>query len=442
MQARIVQAILVGLVNIINEWARQSTFSLIVPMAKELGLDEAQRGQLMFAYFNGYLWMQVPSGMLAQRIGGTRTYSAMMLLLTASFFVVPLAATLGFGQLWLALFLVGFVAAPTTPVSGIILNEWFPRSERSAAVAIRDFCCFIGGISSLLLSPLLAEQFGWAGAYRIFGSASFLALLAWAAFAAPDAESCSYATPEERAFLRQHLAPSGESAPKQSAPSSRLVLRLFSFPAVWAVIFSHAVHNYVRAVWAFFPTYFQESLGANAQQAGNWLAVADAFALMGRPLAAWWDRDRQGHGHSLLSCRRFFSVGGFLFQAAVLMSIAHLQSPMAVAVALGVGSLGGALHTAGYRANYLDQTTELQGALGGVGNTLATLPGVFTGRIVTYLRHAHCRDASNASECLQTMASWAPAWYSIVGAELLAAAFFWQCASCVNLDLDKKKRAE
>jgi MFS family permease len=437
MKARIAQATLVAAVSIVNELARQSIFSLIVPMSKELKLNDTQQAQLLFAYFAGTFWMQVPSGMLAQRLGGCRTYTCMMVLLTLSFFGIPLAADFSFDHVWAALFLVGFVASPTTPASGIILNTWFPREERSSAVAIRELGRFSGGIISLLLSPWLAENFGWRAPYVIYGLISFCCLLLWATFSADDPNSCSYITREEQKFL----ASIHRKTTSASSSSWKSTVRLFSFSSVWSVIIAHATYNYVRAVWAFTPTYFQESLGTTAQQAGIYLAMVDVFALVGRPLVAWCDKHLQKHGHSLLYSRKFFTVGGFLFQAALLSSVTYWQSPLALALVLGLSSLGGAMHTGGYLANYLDQTTELQGTLGGVGNMVATLPGLFTGRFVTYLRHSHCEGS--AAECLRSAASWASSWNSVVFCEIIAAGLFLRCASCTNRDVViSEKKAE
>ena len=55
--------------NVICYADRTNLSVALVPMAHEFGWDDAQSGSLLAAFFMGYIWTQIPGGMLTAHYG-------------------------------------------------------------------------------------------------------------------------------------------------------------------------------------------------------------------------------------------------------------------------------------------------------------------------------------------------------------------------------------
>ena len=442
LSQRVVQAVLLGVLHMVNSLMRQSIATLVLFMSdvpylqpEQVGNSAAtaSRASLIFAYSQGYLWMQIPAGVLAQRIGCKPTYLSMLILLSVIILLVPSAADGGITTFWLMLFSAGFVLAPITPVSGIVLSKWFPSEERSTGIAIRDAGSFVGTMLSLQLCPILADSamLGWRNTYYCCGTVFCACAVLYAILAAESPQTSAFISAAELDELTRRVATTDSISIFQQGHG----LKLFLFPAVWAVVVAHGIDNFChRGVHSYHPSYFK-MLGVDDVSTGSYLAMAELVAFFGRPIAAACDRAFQKHflkSLGLARCRKVFSCSGFAMVAASLVLAAHVRSPLLSTVAFSMVNLASAFHTSGYRASYLDQTLAYQGILMGLGNMLATVPATMTGFFVMYVGGVS-----------PTADSFMNVWYMVAAAQIAALFFFLLFASDRTLDeqlMSKKSR--
>ena len=111
-------------------------------MRADLGLDEAQLGNIFSAFTLGYAICQFPAGILADRFGPRRVLSAALVCWGACNVLTALAQPLGqlslgvFSTLLSIRFLLGVTQAPTYPAAARSLLHWVPATRRALANAI------------------------------------------------------------------------------------------------------------------------------------------------------------------------------------------------------------------------------------------------------------------------------------------------------------------
>jgi len=353
----------------------------------------------------------------------------MLVALSLINFFVPMAADHSFSAFYFTLFAAGFVLAPITPVSGIALGKWFPPEERSIGIGIRDAGSFVGAMLSLVLCPILANPavLGWRNTYYVLGIVAGCCAILYGIVAAETPQSSAFISDDERKELAVRVpAKKGVSLMDQLTG-----LKLFLYPAVWAVVLCHAIDNFnSRGVHAFLPIYY-DKIGVDTVTAGTYLAIAELAAFFGRPLAATLDQALQANylqRFGLAKCRKIATCSGFALVALTLVGVAHLRTIYSLTIVLSVSNLVAAFHTSGYRASYLDQTAMYQGILMGLGNMIATLPATMTGRIATYLGGPS-----------PTADSFILVWYAVAAAQLLGCVSFLLFGSdrCLDSEIDQ-----
>lgn len=149
--------------------------SLIPVMLKTLNIAASQAGLMSTLLFIGLAVTYLPGGILVDRYGQRPVLLGSLLLMVVSGVLLPLwpnifwilacRAFIGFGSG--AAFIAG-----TGVVAGV---------EKQAALAqgLYGGCVQIGSGLGLLATPLLADRFGWQGAFVFWGLVSLPALLAW-----------------------------------------------------------------------------------------------------------------------------------------------------------------------------------------------------------------------------------------------------------------------
>jgi len=137
---RYIILLIIFLVTAVN-YADRATLSIAGSnVAKDLGLDPGQMGEIFSAFGWAYLVMQIPGGWLLDRFGSKRVYTyslffwSLFTLLQGFVGWFPLAY--GAFTLFILRFMLGFAEAPSFPANARIVAAWFPTKERGTASAI------------------------------------------------------------------------------------------------------------------------------------------------------------------------------------------------------------------------------------------------------------------------------------------------------------------
>lgn len=136
------------------------------------GLSLVAFGYLSSAFSWTYALMQMPAGVLLDRLGVRRVGRLSALLWS----IASLAAAVAPGLAWFfgARLLLGVSESPTFPANAKALGYWFTREERGLATAITDAAAKFSSAIGVPLIGLLLLYFGWRWSFAATGFISFI----------------------------------------------------------------------------------------------------------------------------------------------------------------------------------------------------------------------------------------------------------------------------
>ncbi len=396
-------------------------------------LSNAQIGGLTSATAVAYMPTLVLAGWLADRIGVRRALIIGTLITGVSVGAVALAPSYGVMLLLLACsgFGCGFIYP--TAIKAIML--WFPAHERATAVGVNQSAVNVSGMLGAAIMPTMALSLGWQSGFVLASIMAFAICGVAVAFyreprpderlaaagggrPAPGAESVGGEAPDGEAAAQSEAAPAAFSELEQGLPlvtgDERLdraavnpgfltVLRsrdilLLGFAAMFLCMIEFSALAqlvlFLKTEWAY-----------TAVAAGGLLALCQAAGALGKPLSGLVS-DR------LLGGRRrpaLIALAGLAGAACVVLALIRPGQIWALWLALallGVGAVG----WGGLFGTLAGETAgpAAAGAAAGVTAAIDNI-GIFIGPPL----FGWIVDRSG---------SYAPAWWTMVGAAVLAAA--------------------
>lgn len=237
--------------------------SLVPALVADLGIGYAAAGTLMAAYFWTYMPVQVPLGVLTDRLGARRTMLLSLAVLGAGVAVFPLAQT--FAGTLAARLLVGLGCAGFWLPSLRLITEWFPPAERARATGLCSAGGGAGGALALLAFPWLAGAAGWRWAYAA-------TLVPWLAMLVLTL-----------AYIRSPAVAERSTAPAAGAAAA--LAKVLRTPAMWALS-AAALCSYAAFVGlvTWLPAFLVERQGAPASAGGLAAALLTGATMVSWPL--------------------------------------------------------------------------------------------------------------------------------------------------------------
>ncbi|MGQ0700693.1 MAG: ACS family MFS transporter [Panacagrimonas sp.] len=343
----------------------------IIPMAEHFGWSATQKGFVLSSFFIGYMLGQIPSGWMANRIGGKVTLGAALLIWSAFTAITPVAAMAGFTALILSRIVMGMGEAATFPASYNLFAKWIPRQERSRAVAFTLGGIPMGTVIGLAASGALVAQFGWESVFYVFGAVGIVLAIFW--FIAIHDSPARHPGISEAECA--HIAAGLSAATAERTPLP--VAKLLKAPAFWALVVNHFCSNWILYVLlSWMPSYFRDVQGLNLAKAGFAAAAPWLSMFVMANLSAWVADETIRRGVSVSLVRKLMQAGGLLGASAFMLLINQVQTPTAAILVMcgALGALG--LTWAGYAPNHLEIAPKHADILMGITNTAGTLPGI------------------------------------------------------------------
>ena len=267
---------------------------LIPTFMGDLGITYAAAATIMTAYFWTYALVQVPVGVLADRLGPRRMMLTFLGILVVGVIAFPLSRD--YTQSLVTRSLIGLGAAGIWLPGLRLIHEWFPPQERGRATGLFSAGGGIGGTAGLVLVPALAEHLGWRWGYAmtLLPLLTTLALIYLFVRPGPLAERRSAA-----------------AVPRGTAAVLRDVLGVAAlWPINVAVLFSYGA--FISLV-TFLPAFLMRQEGLTPGRAGLVTGLITAGTVVSWPLAGFisdWIGRRKviylfSQGMCVLSCLAF-----------------------------------------------------------------------------------------------------------------------------------------
>ncbi len=157
----------------VMSYVDRSLMPLAIPfMAREFQISPAVVGVVLSAFFVGYAFIQIPGGLLADRIGPRKTVT---IGITAwSLFSVLTGTVRNLSQMIWVRICFGLCEGVYPPAALKAVAVWFPRGERTRASALLLSSNTIGPMVAPLLFATAMGTFGWRGAFLAISVPGFL----------------------------------------------------------------------------------------------------------------------------------------------------------------------------------------------------------------------------------------------------------------------------
>lgn len=239
----------------------------LIPLSEQYGFSASQKGFIMSAFYLGYGSMQIPMGILANKIRPKTMLICSLLLLsvfTAVFGSLGLSNSTPLMAFLVVRFLTGFIASAAYPIGAAkTIDLEFPKDKKSAAQGVLLATTGITGVlGPLIIAPLIAKS-NWSMVYFLV---TILALIV--------------------SLLLYVILPTNDNAsiPKKEthASNSEGVFKLIvKNPQVWVLFLANIFINYIMAGASnWLPSYFTDS-GFSIVSIAPILASSAIFAIAG-----------------------------------------------------------------------------------------------------------------------------------------------------------------
>ncbi len=345
---------------------------------EEFGFTKIDMGLIQSFFFAGYALMQVPGGMMAEKIGHRLT-GAVAVIWWSVFTALTAVASNKFSFAVVRL-LFGVGEAPIYPAFAIAEHKWFNNKEKSNASSFILNGCFFGPVVGPAVVVALMAAFGWKYVFIIFGVIGVVLALLWHKYVTDDPANSPYVNALELAHINEGRI--GASSEKKIAPWGKL-LRSSQF---WALGIQFLVTDYIMYVFlAWLPLYLMEVHGFSLSKMGIW-AAAPWISLMTVVFACGYLSDKAlaaGFSHNIVKTST--GAAGILLCACTLFISTKTADPMMNVFWLSValGSLG--LTMSASWSSVITMGGQFAGSVSGWMNFWGNIGGVLAPTVTAWI---------------------------------------------------------
>ena len=277
------------------------------------GVSLVAFGYLSSAFSWTYALMQMPAGVLLDRLGVRRVGRISALLWSLSSFAAALSP--GLGWFFGARFLLGVSESPTFPANAKALGYWFTREERGLATAITDAAAKLSTAVGVPLIGLLLLYFGWRWSFAATGFISlFYFVLFYSIYRNPSEDKGLSAN--ELQFILQGGAQLEDQARARTGASLGYLL---TQRKVYGLALGWGAYNYTFfLLLAWLPSYLSVSLHMDLFHSAFYTSVPWLFATFTDLVIGGWLVDaliQRGHNANIV--RQTVIVTGMAFGLAI-----------------------------------------------------------------------------------------------------------------------------
>ena len=347
------------------------------------GLSLVAFGYLSSAFSWTYALMQMPAGLLLDRLGVRLVGRISALLWSVSSFAAALAP--GLSWFFGARLLLGVSESPTFPANAKALGYWFTREERGLATAITDAAAKFSSAIGVPLIGLLLFYFGWRWSFAATGFMSFLYFALFYVIYRNPSEDKGLSASELQFILSGGAQPEDRAKAAKGASLGYLLRQR----KVYGLALGWGAYNYTFfLLLTWLPSYLSVSLHMDLFHSVFYTSVPWLFATFTDLLVGGWLVDALiQRGWDANRVRQSVMVVGMSFGLAIFgAASAHNSAAALIWISLALGGLAAAAPVA-WTVPSLIAPRESVGTLGGAvnfcGQIAAISAPIVTGYIVS-----------------------------------------------------------
>ena len=362
--------------TIINYLDRSALAYAITPIEHAFNLNNADFGMLASAFGIGYLIMTVAGGVLVDRYGSRKIWSAFAVFWSLACAGIGLAA--GFASILLMRVLLGVAEGPGFPAMTRAAADWLPAHERSRALAFGLAAVPFASVIGAPLTSYLIIYAGWREMFYIMGVLGIVWAGIWyfAYRDKPAEHKC--VSPAELRHIEE-----GMTHQKNRRTTWREILSNRSLLINNYAFFAFGYLLFFAISW--LPGYLEQTYGMDLKQVGWFLVMpwltATIFILAGGMMSDWlWKRT----GSIRASRSHLIWIGQVLSAACFLpVVLTHSVTVAALSISLGIGF--GLMPNAAFYALNIDLVHDKAATSLGIMDAAFALAGILAPMITGWL---------------------------------------------------------
>jgi ACS family glucarate transporter-like MFS transporter len=176
--------VLLAIVSFVSYVLRYNISIASTAMKADLHLTEQQLGYILAAFTAGYTIFQFPGGVFGLKLGPRRAMTIIAVLwglLTLLTSGVPAGAGTAATMIMLigVRFLVGAVHAPIYPLTGGVVERWFPIGRWALPNGLSSAALTLGVAATGPVLPYMLDRYGWRASFLMLAPLGFAAAFLW-----------------------------------------------------------------------------------------------------------------------------------------------------------------------------------------------------------------------------------------------------------------------
>ena len=356
-----------------NYMDRQVLGVLKTTLQRDLGWNEIDYSNLVFAFQTAYALGLVVVGRLMDRLGTRLGYALAMVFWSLA--SMAHAAGSSLASFAIARSALGFGESGVFPASIKAVAEWFPKKERALATGIFNAGTNVGAIITPLVVPWITLHLGWRWAFLLTGGIGFVWLVFWLPL---------YRKPEEHPRVSKAELDYIRSDPPEPTVKIKWV-SLLPHRQTWAFVLGKFMTD---PIWWFYlywvPDFLQRRHGLTLMQIGVPIMVIYVIADIGSVAGGWLSSSLIKRGMSVNAGRK---TAMLICAVSVIPIIFAYRTAHMWGAVLLIG-LAAAAHQ-GFSANLFTLTSDMfpsraVGSVVGIGGMAGAIGGMLIAKVVGY----------------------------------------------------------
>jgi len=268
---------------LINYFDRISISVAGPQLERSFHLTPVELGTLFSAFFWSYALLQIPVGLVLDRLGVTRVGRWSAFLWSVAQALTAFAG--GFAGIFAARLLLGIAETPSFPASSKATGYWFPRSERAFSTALYDVGAKFSNVIGVPLVALAVVRLGWRWGFGVMAALSFAYFLVFC-WMYRDPSRHPRLTREERAYI---AAGAAEPEGQPSEGTAGMLTYLFRTRKVWGLVIGFGAYGYSFNLFlTWLPDYLVRTMHRSILTSAGFAAIPWACASVADLFVGGW----------------------------------------------------------------------------------------------------------------------------------------------------------
>jgi ACS family D-galactonate transporter-like MFS transporter len=373
--------------NVIINYMDRSNISVAASaISKDLQLTPVQLGLIFSAFGWTYAALQIPGGILVDRIKPRLLYA--LCLISWSLVTLLQGVLKGFGMLFSLRLATGAFEAPSFPINNRVVTSWFPDNERASAIATYTSGQFIG---LAFLTPVLTtiEHFlKWRGLFIITGLIGIIWGIVWYFFYR-DPMDHARVNKEELDHIEQGGGVINRSATKGKEAKTTFkwtnLKEVFIHRKLWGIYIGQFCAT--STMWFFltwFPTYLVKYRGMDFLKSGFLASFPFLAAFAGVLLSGFLSDYLIKRGVSVNVARKTPIIVGLILSISI-VGANYVDNAALIILFMTIAFFGNGLAAISWVFVSTLAPKHLIGLTGGVFNFIGNLSSVVVPLVIGFL---------------------------------------------------------